>query len=142
MIFAILFAFGALLLLVQALRIAFSLIKLAVLLVVWCGCFLAVTVTGGLYLGDKLVRWFKVISEPEPVVTIYADEVDGPTIELPRDSFRTAEGLKTLSRAARSWSIAFTGERHGHASLAIASDTCKLEPLQPFPFMGYEWRGN
>jgi hypothetical protein len=45
-----------------------------------------------LYLGDKLVRWFKVIPEPEPVVTIYADEVDAPTIELPHEHFRRLRG--------------------------------------------------
>lgn len=90
---ALLFTFGMLLLLWQAVAITYNLIKLAVLLVAWCGCALAVIVTGGWYLGDKLVRYIRGTEpEPEPVITINIALDDAPAIELPRDGFRRLRG--------------------------------------------------
>jgi hypothetical protein len=88
----LLFTFGMLLLLWRAIVISYCLIELAVLLVAWCGCALALVVTGGWYLGDKLVRYFRG-TEPEPVITInIALDDDAPAIELPRNSFRRLRG--------------------------------------------------
>jgi hypothetical protein len=77
---AILFAIGMLLLLISAARIAFGLIKIAVLLVAWCGCTLALIVCAILLFLQWcakhvmiLVRRFKGIPEPvepEPMITI------------------------------------------------------------------------
>jgi hypothetical protein len=86
----ILLAIGLLMLLWQAIVISYHLLRLAVLIVVWCGyaVVLVVCVVG---LGVQYVmRWLK----PEPVVTvIYSDDdADVPTIELRRDSFRRLRG--------------------------------------------------
>jgi hypothetical protein len=82
---ALLFALGLLLLLVQAIRIAFSLIVIAYNIVkaIVCLVVLVVCVIG---LGVQYVmRWLK----PEPVVNFYSDDdADVPTIELPRTHFR------------------------------------------------------
>ena len=67
---ALLFTFGMLLLLRQTLILAYDLIKLALLLVAWCGYLLAATIFGCLVLGDKLVRYLRGTPEPEPVITI------------------------------------------------------------------------
>jgi hypothetical protein len=74
------------LLLIQALRIALGLIKLAVLLVAWCGCLLAVIITGSWY---RMVRYLRRSQEPEPAST---DNDDAHTIELPRERFRRLRG--------------------------------------------------
>jgi hypothetical protein len=82
---AILFALGMALLLWQAIVIVYRLIKIAVLLVAWCGCVLALVVTGCAWLGVKLFK----LEPDEPVVTINIfDDDDAHTIELPRQSFR------------------------------------------------------
>jgi hypothetical protein len=80
---AILFAFGLLLLFVQAIRIAFSLLKLAYYLIKFA-VYLAVLVVCVVGLGVQyLMRWLK----PKPVVTVYSDEEDIPTIDLLRTHF-------------------------------------------------------
>jgi hypothetical protein len=88
---AFLFAFGLLLLLAQAIRIAFSLIVIAynivkaiVCLVVLVVCVIGLAVW-------HVTRWLK----PEPPVTtvnISLDDEDVPTIELPREGFRRLRG--------------------------------------------------
>jgi hypothetical protein len=88
---ALLLTIGLLILLVQAIRIAFSLLKLAyylakgaVYLVVLIVCVVGLAV-------QYVMRWGK----PEPAITVNfysADEDDGPTIELPRESFRRLRG--------------------------------------------------
>jgi hypothetical protein len=103
MIFVILFLFGTILLLWSAIVIAYHLIKLAVLLVAWVGCLLAVIVTGSWYLGDKLLRYLRgAPSESEPMITInitlddddasIIDDDDSSIIELPRRAFRRLHG--------------------------------------------------
>ena len=88
---ALLFSFGLLLLLVQAIRIAFSLIVIAYNIVTAIVC-LVVLVVCVVCLGVQYVlrmrRWLK----PEPVVNFYSDDdashdADVPTIELPRTHF-------------------------------------------------------
>jgi hypothetical protein len=82
---ALLLAIGLLVLLWQAIVISYHLIKLAVLLVIWCG-YAVVLVVCALGLAVQYVMgWLK----PEPVVNFYLDDdADVPTIDLPRDSFR------------------------------------------------------
>jgi hypothetical protein len=79
--------FGVLILLVQAISIAFSLIKIAYYLLKGAVC-LVVLLVCCIGLGVQYVmRWFK----PEPVVTInftLDDDADVPTIDLPRTHFR------------------------------------------------------
>jgi hypothetical protein len=89
---AILFAFGIALLLWQAIVISYHLIKLAVLLVAWCGCALALAVTACAWLGVKLMQGFRPGAEEHgPVVVINIDDVhdDTHTIE---GSFRRVRG--------------------------------------------------
>jgi hypothetical protein len=93
---AILFAFGLLLLLVQAIRIAFSLVMIAYYLIKIAVCLTIATVLASVLFCQWLVRLTRsqVLTRPEPVITIdfYSDEVDVPTIELPREHFRRGCG--------------------------------------------------
>jgi hypothetical protein len=93
---AILLAIGLLVLLWQAIVICYHLIKLAVLLVIWCG-YAVVLVAACCCLAMQyilvLVRWLK----PEPVVTInILDDDDGcddaSIIDLPSNGFRRLRG--------------------------------------------------
>jgi hypothetical protein len=89
MISAILFAIGMLLLLRSAIVITFSLLKIVVLLVAFCGYALVLVVAGC----GWLVSWFVPRSEPVITITI-VDDVDdvAPVIELPRESYRRVRG--------------------------------------------------
>jgi hypothetical protein len=88
---AILLAIGLLGLLWQAIAIAFSLLKIAYYLAKGAVC-LVVLVVCVVCLGVQYVmRWLK----PRPAITANfysADEDDGPTVELPRESFRRLRG--------------------------------------------------
>jgi hypothetical protein len=87
----LLFTFGVLLLLVQAIRIAFSLIKIVFLLAKGALCLVVLVVCVVGLAVQYVMRWLK----PEPAITVNfysADEDDGPTIDLPRESFRRLRG--------------------------------------------------
>jgi hypothetical protein len=92
---AILLLLGLLVLLVQAISVAFSLLKIAYYLIK-AAVYLVVLVVCGICLGVQyllsLVRWLegRETTEPEPVVTIKftLGDDDASTIELPRGSFR------------------------------------------------------
>jgi hypothetical protein len=92
---ALLFAVGVLILLVQAISIAFSLLKIAYNLAKLAVCLVVLVVcTFGLFC-QWVARWLTGGREPEPVVTVNfysADEDDGPTIELPREHFHRLRG--------------------------------------------------
>jgi hypothetical protein len=84
---------GLLVLAVQAIRIAFGLLKIAWYLIA-LAVLLPVTALLGLCVA---VQWcLSRISpaEPEPAITIdlFADEEAAPTIELPRGDFRRLRG--------------------------------------------------
>jgi hypothetical protein len=100
---AIMFVVGAALVLRSLIAISYDLIKLAALLVAWCGCALAVVVMGCLLFVQWyvkhvaiLVRWFRGLPEPETTIVININIVDSDedaddiahTIELPRQAFR------------------------------------------------------
>jgi hypothetical protein len=73
---ALLLAPAALLLLWQAIVIAYHLLKLIVLLVAWCGCAAALVVAGCAWLVMKLVQGFMPKQEPEGItitITIMDD---------------------------------------------------------------------
>jgi hypothetical protein len=78
---------GLLMLLWQAIAICYHLLRLAVLLIIWCG-YVVVLVVCVVGLGVQYVMgWFK----PPPVVTVnfyLDDDEDVPTIDLPREHFR------------------------------------------------------
>jgi hypothetical protein len=84
---AILFVVGMTLL---AIGLALSVLRLAVLVIAWCGCALALVVTGCVW----LVMPRREDTEPVGItINVYLDEDEGapfgaPMIELPRDSFR------------------------------------------------------
>jgi hypothetical protein len=80
-----LLAIGLLLLLWQAIVISYHLIRLAVLLIAWCGCALALVVTGCAWLGVNLVQYVKGprSEEPEPAIAIdILGDDDASIIEL------------------------------------------------------------
>jgi hypothetical protein len=82
---AILLAIGLLVLLWQAIVICYHLIRLAVLLAIWCGYagVLAVCVVG---LGVQYVMGCRKPNPVEPYFNL--DDEDVPTIDLPRTHFR------------------------------------------------------
>jgi hypothetical protein len=91
---AILFAIGLLILSVQAIRIAFGLLKLTYYFVKLAVCLVVLVLcTLGLFC-QWCLRWLKGHPEPiepKPPITVnfyLADEDDGPTIDLPRENFR------------------------------------------------------
>jgi hypothetical protein len=87
---ALLLAIGLLVLLWQAIAIAFSLLKIAYYLAKGAVC-LVVLVVCAVCLGvQAITRWLDGTPEPEPAIAInfYSDEEDAPTIELPRVNFR------------------------------------------------------
>jgi hypothetical protein len=99
---AILLAIGLLILLWQAIAIAFSLLKIAYYLAK-AAVYLAVIVVCAVCLAVQYImrflripiRWGKSKPEPQPVVTVnfYPDDEDnGPTIDLPRESFCRVRG--------------------------------------------------
>ena len=88
---ALLLAIGLLILLVQAISIAFSLLKIAYYLIKGALCLVVLVVCVVGLAVQYVLRWLK----PEPVVTVnfYTDgEDDVPTIDLPRASFRRLRG--------------------------------------------------
>jgi hypothetical protein len=91
-----LLAIGLSLLLWQAIVISYHLIRLAVLLIAWCGCALALVVTGCAWLGVKLVQYVKGPGSevPEPAIVIdICDDNATPIVELlPHTDFRRLRG--------------------------------------------------
>jgi hypothetical protein len=82
---ALLLAIGLLVLLWQAIVISYHLLRLAVLLVIWCGYAVVLVVCAVCLAIQYILGRFK----PEPVVMdIYLDDEDVPTIELPHTDFR------------------------------------------------------
>ena len=87
---------GLLVLAIQAIRIAFGLLKIACYLIA-LAVLLPVTALLGLCLAVQWCVRFVLgtrPAEPEPVITInvYSDEEDASTIELPRRDFRRLRG--------------------------------------------------
>jgi hypothetical protein len=93
---SILFTFGMLLLLISAIRITFDLIKLCFHLLVLAVLLAVAALLALCLVAQILLRWLRGMpasAEPEPAITITIDgEDDGPTIELPRASFRRLRG--------------------------------------------------
>jgi hypothetical protein len=93
---AILFAFGMAILFVQTIRIAISLLKIAYYLIKLAVVLTFTAVCTILLALQWCVRGLTGIPEQEPVITINVysddDEEDAPTIELPRGSFRRVRG--------------------------------------------------
>jgi hypothetical protein len=87
---AVLLAIGLLVLLWQAIVISYHLLRLAVLLVIWCGYAVVLVVCGVGLAAQYVMGWGK----PEPVITVNTspDDEDVPTIELPRESFHRVRG--------------------------------------------------
>ena len=82
---ALLLTIGLLVLLWQAIVISYHLLKLVVLIVVWCGYAVVLVVCVVGLAVQYVMRWLK----PEPVVNFYSDDdADVPTIDLPRTHFR------------------------------------------------------
>jgi hypothetical protein len=85
-----LLAVGLLILLVQAIRIAFSLIKIAYHLLTGAVALIVLVVCSVGLVIQYVMGWHK----PKPVVMVnfYADDEDVPTIELPRESYHRVRG--------------------------------------------------
>jgi hypothetical protein len=86
---------GLLMLLVQAIRIAFSLIKIVCYIIALIGCLVLLVLCGFGLFCQWIVRWLKRGREPEPVLTInftLDNDEDVPTIELSRKSFHRLRG--------------------------------------------------
>jgi hypothetical protein len=84
---SVLFVFGMLLLLIQALRITFCLIKIAYYLAKLIVYLAVAAVLGSVW----LVQWL-VPGEPEPIDFYSGEEDDPTTIELSREHFRRLRG--------------------------------------------------
>jgi hypothetical protein len=85
---------GLLMLLVQTIRIAFSLLKIACYIIALIGCLIGIVLCGFGLFCQWIVRRLKRGREPEPVVTvnISLDDEDVPTVDLPRKSFHRLRG--------------------------------------------------
>jgi hypothetical protein len=82
---ALMLTIGLLVLLWQAIVISYHLLKLVVLIIVWCGYAVVLVVCVVGLAVQYVMRWLK----PAPVVTvIYSDDDSVPTVDLPRRHFR------------------------------------------------------